>query len=79
MTVLVSLVQANGDRMIGEARYAAIPAIGTELMFLSREWERYAVVGVRQWPGFAADPIFPDQKDTDPRVTVYVRYNGELE
>jgi hypothetical protein len=77
MTVRCSLYAEIDDRHVADLELAAVPAIGTEVMVLARDWEIYRVVGVRHWPRLPGDDL-EERPDVAPKAVLYVRYGGDL-
>lgn len=73
MPVHVHLFTSDGKTWIGEADYAAPPAIGQQIMFMNGEWQVYHVEGLRHWPAIAGDEACA------PTVHAYVRLVGALD
>ncbi len=79
MTITVQVIRDHDDKVLGTFDYAAVPEIGSEIMILERDWERYGVLGVRHWPVMPGDPVSADQELSPAAVHCYVRSNGTLD
>ena len=71
--IRVDLFASNDERPLGQAVYAAMPTIGTEVIIIgSWEPERWLVQNVIQWPHSDALP------DDPPSIWVFVKYLGDV-
>jgi hypothetical protein len=73
MSVNIRLINSRDDSKIGDFDFAAVPAIGSQVMVLDREWGRWGVDGVVYWP---SNEHLPDDQSL---VCAYVSYGGDLE